>query len=198
MRLRPIVSLALVSLLAAPLALAQPGGPPPSTPPSPHRFHMVRGMSDGMRDGFRIAPPGMWWKNPDLVTKLNLTADQQKRMDDIFQKSRLELIDLKATLEKQEVVLQPMLAENPPDTNKVLSQIDSIAHARADLERANARMLLGIRGVLTPDQWTKLQDWDHTARRRMFMMRDHQRQDDRRAPQPPAKPGDAPAPPSNP
>jgi len=198
MRLRPIASLALVSLLTAPLALAQPSSPPPPSPTGPHRFHEERGMSDGMRDGFRIAPPGMWWKNADLVTKLNLTADQQKRMDDIFQKSRLELIDLKATLEKQEVVLQPMLAENPPDTNKVLAQIDSIAHARADLERANARMLLGIRGVLTPDQWTKLQDWDHAARRRMFMMRDYQRRDGRRAPQPPAKPGDAPAPPSNP
>ena len=50
-----------------------------------------------------------------------------------------------------------MLSANPPDTNKVLSQIDHTAQARAELEKANARMLLGIRGVLTPDQWTKLQ-----------------------------------------
>jgi Spy/CpxP family protein refolding chaperone len=99
----------------------------------------------------------MWWKNPDLVQKLTLTADQQKKMDDIFQQSRLQLIDLKANVEKQELILQPMLSANPPDTNKVLSQIDHVASARAELEKATARMLLGIRGVLSADQWTKLQ-----------------------------------------
>jgi Spy/CpxP family protein refolding chaperone len=105
---------------------------------------------------FHIAPGGMWWKNPSIVQKLTLTADQTKKMDDIFQKSRLELIDLKANLDKQNVTLEPMLSANPPDTGKALAQIDKVAQARADLEKANARMLLGIRGVLTPDQWTKL------------------------------------------
>lgn len=189
MRLRPIVSLALVSLLTAPLALAQqPKNAPP--PPDQHRFH----EDHSLREGLRIAPPGMWWKYPDLIAKLDLSANQQNRMDNIFQRSRLELIDLKATLEKQEVMLQPMLAENPPDTNKVLAQIDRIAHARANLERANARMLLGIRRVLTPAQWTKLEDWDQAGRSRMYMMRHRQRMDVPGGPPPTGKPGDAPAP----
>jgi len=144
-----------------------------------------------MRPDFRIAPPGMWWKNSDLVQKLTLTADQQKRMDDIFQKSRLDLIDLKAALERQEVLLQPMLAENPPDTNKVLAQIDKVAQARANLEKSNARMLLGIRGVLSPDQWTKLQS--ETRENRRMMMRRFERPDDRRTPRGPN--GNAPTPP---
>jgi Spy/CpxP family protein refolding chaperone len=110
----------------------------------------------------------MWWKNPDIAQKISLTADQQKRMDDIFQQSRLQLIDLKANVEKQEVILEPMLSANPPDTNKVLSQIDRVASARADLEKANARMLLGIRGVLSADQWTKLQEEQRENRRFLF------------------------------
>jgi len=110
----------------------------------------------------------MWWKSPDLAQKLSLTTDQQKRMDDIFQQSRLQLIDLKANVEKQEVMLEPMLAANPPDTNKVLAQIDHVASARAELEKANARMLLGIRGVLSADQWTKLQAEQRENRRIMF------------------------------
>lgn len=104
-----------------------------------------------------FGPPGMWWKNPDIAQKLNLTDDQKKRMDDIFQQSRLQLIDLKANVEKQEAQLEPMLAANPPDTNKVLAQIDLVAAARAELEKAVARMLLSIRGVLTADQWARLQ-----------------------------------------
>jgi Spy/CpxP family protein refolding chaperone len=152
--------------------LQQPVPPSPAAPMSapapmprpegPHKVHggeypPMRAGGPGMRSETRIAPPGMWWKNPDLVQKLSLSADQQKRMDDIFQQSRLQLIDLKANVEKQEVMLEPMLAANPPDTNKVLSQIDRVASARAELEKANARMLLGIRGVLSTDQWTKLQ-----------------------------------------
>ncbi len=61
--------------------------------------------------------------------------------------------------------MEPMLAANPPDTNKVLAQIDKTAQARAELEKANAKMLLGIRNVLTPDQWTKLQTEQRDNRR---------------------------------
>jgi Spy/CpxP family protein refolding chaperone len=123
----------------------------------------------------------MWWHNPDLIQKLTLTPDQQKRMDDILQQSRLQLIDLRANVEKQELLMEPMLAANPPDTAKILAQIDHTAQARAELEKANAKMLLGIRNVLTPDQWTKLQA---EGRERRHRMRGEQDEQDR-----PGRPG---------
>jgi Spy/CpxP family protein refolding chaperone len=49
------------------------------------------------------------------------------------------------------------MAADTPDEPKILAQIDKIAQARAELEKANARFLLGIRRVLTQDQWKKLQ-----------------------------------------
>ena len=110
----------------------------------------------GLGAGFRIAPGGMWWKNPMVVQRLALTPEQTKKMDGIFEQSRLQLIDLKANVEKQNALLEPLLSANPPDTVKAMAQIDKVATARAELEKANARMLLGIRGVLTPEQWTKL------------------------------------------
>jgi Spy/CpxP family protein refolding chaperone len=117
-----------------------------------------RGMMTGagMGGSLHIGPPGMWWKNPAIVSKLTLSAEQTKKMDDIFQASRLRLVDLHANVEKQDLILQPMLSANPVDQVKTLAQIDKVAQARADLEKENAKMLLGIRGVLTPDQWTKL------------------------------------------
>jgi Spy/CpxP family protein refolding chaperone len=111
-----------------------------------------------MGGGFRIGPGGMWWKNPMVVQRLSLTAEQTKKMDEIFQQSRLQLIDLKANVEKQQVMLEPLIGANPVDTAKAMAQIDKVAQARADLEKADAKMLLGIRAVLTPDQWTKLRD----------------------------------------
>jgi Spy/CpxP family protein refolding chaperone len=178
---KPLLAITFASLFLGTLAVAQQPDTAPAPPPPPDRpgqshkaFQRVITMDDA-RSHLRIGPPGMWWKNPDLVQKLSITPDQQKRMDDIFQQSRLQLIDLKAEVERQEVVLEPLLAANPPDTNKVLAQIDRAAQARAELEKANARMLLGIRTVLTPDQWTKLQAEERGNRRMMF--RDRQRPD---------------------
>lgn len=136
-------------------------GPMPSTPEAMHgpMMERFRGMHrEAMGGPFRLGPGGMWWKRPEVVERLNLTPDQVKRMDDIFQQSRIKLIDLKANVEKQEVLLEPMLSANPVDTSKAQVQIDKVADARAELEKANARMLLSVRGVLSPDQWTKLNE----------------------------------------
>jgi Spy/CpxP family protein refolding chaperone len=169
MRLKPVLSLVLFASLSGTFAVAQQpdAGAPPMGPSqhmrTPDQGH--GGWGEGMRSGFRFGPSGIWWHNSDLIQKLTLTPDQQKRMDDILQQSRLQLIDLRANVEKQELLMEPMLAANPPDTNKILSQIDHTAQARAELEKANAKMLLGIRNVLTPDQWTKLQTEERDNRR---------------------------------
>lgn len=91
------------------------------------------------------------------MERLGLTADQQKRIDAQFQQSRLKLIDLSAAVEKEEVTLEPLLEVDQPDEKTVLAQIDRIAQARAELEKANAAMLLGFRRVLSADQWKRLQ-----------------------------------------
>jgi Spy/CpxP family protein refolding chaperone len=162
--MRPIHSLALLATLTASLAVAQQpdsGSPPPGGPGQHSRMDPNRGLWGDVR----LGPPGIWWHNPDLIQKLTLTADQQKRMDDIFQQNRTQLMDLRSNLEKQESQMGPMLSADQPDTNKILAQIDHTAQARAELEKAHARMLLSIRTVLTPDQWSKLQAAEQENRR---------------------------------
>jgi Spy/CpxP family protein refolding chaperone len=99
---------------------------------------------------------GRWWENPKIATSIGLTDDQKKKMDDIYQQYRLTLVDLHATLEKQELQMRPMIEADQPDEAQVLAQIDKVAQARAELEKADARMLFEIRKTLTPDQWQKL------------------------------------------
>ena len=106
-------------------------------------------------------PAGKWWDNPELARRLNLTADQQKKMDDVFQQNRLRLIDLHAALEKEEAILEPLIEAPSPDDAKALPQIDRVAQARAELEKANARLLLGLRHVLAPEQWKMLDSEQH-------------------------------------
>ena len=110
-----------------------------------------------MERAFRMGPRGRWWDNPDVVQKLGLSTDQQKKMDDIFLQSRLKLIDQHASVEKEEAILEPLLSAEQPDETRILAQIDKVAQSRAELEKANARMLLGLRSVLTTAQWKTLQ-----------------------------------------
>ncbi|MBV8674782.1 MAG: Spy/CpxP family protein refolding chaperone [Acidobacteriaceae bacterium] len=150
-RMLPAVVLSLTSLLSLAPALAQdfhgPAGGPPGPPPMERAFH-----GGGL---------GRWWDNPNLAQQIGLTDDQKKKMDDIFQQNKLKLIDLKAAVEKQEAIMEPLIQADQPDEARILSQIDAIAQARAELEKANARMLLGIRTVLTPDQWKKVRAMVH-------------------------------------
>ena len=100
---------------------------------------------------------GKWWQNPSMVQKLGLTRDQQRRLEEVFQQNRLKLIDLTASLEREQAILDPLLAGDHPQESSVLAQFDRVAEARLELERANARMLWGFRNILSSDQWKELQ-----------------------------------------
>jgi Spy/CpxP family protein refolding chaperone len=100
---------------------------------------------------------GRWWNNPRVIEKLNLTDDQRKSMDDILQQHRDGLIDKRAGVEKAEGALEPLMSADQPNESAVLAQIDRVAQARAELEKANARFLLALRAKLSPDQWKQLQ-----------------------------------------
>ena len=100
---------------------------------------------------------GRWWNNPRVVEQLKLTDDQRKAMDGILLEHREKLIDLRASLQKAELELEPLVKDDQPNEGKILSQIDKVAQARAELEKANARFLLAIRGKLTPEQWKLVQ-----------------------------------------
>jgi Spy/CpxP family protein refolding chaperone len=101
----------------------------------------------------------LYSRTPGLpaVQKLDLTPEQRKNIDDIFQQHRLKLIDVEAALQKEELMLEPLVNAESPDDAKVLAQIDRVAQARAELEKANSRMLWQVRRVLTPDQRKQLE-----------------------------------------
>jgi len=137
-----------------------PGGPDdptagaPAPPPDPRGAQGPRHFGPPPMHGMGF---GAWWKNSEIVSKLQLSDDQVKRIEQAYLGHRLKLVDLRADLEKQELQLGPLLEADQPDEQKVASQIDQITSARGRLEKENAMMMLAIRRVLTVDQWKKLQ-----------------------------------------
>jgi Spy/CpxP family protein refolding chaperone len=193
MKLSPLL---LTLALATPMAVAQDAPPPPAQgqhPAAPMHHEHQGGFPDrggpehGGPGGFHhgehglehLMPMGAWWRNTRLTQAIGLSADQQKKMDDLLLQNRIKLIDLHASLEKEELMLDPLLDTAAFDQGKAQGEVAKIADLRAQLEKTEAGMLLSIRGVLTADQWTKLRS-----------QHDHGPQDDaRRGPDGPRGPG---------
>jgi len=152
-RTMKIAGTCVLTLAASVLAWAQGPGPNLGDGPGNGRPPFQRG---GPRPPHFGGPGGKWWANPEMVKRLGITPEQLKKMDDVLQQSRLRLIDLNATLEKEEVMMEGLMRGPQLEDAKILPAVDRIAQARAELEKANARLMLGIRHVLTPEQWEKL------------------------------------------
>ncbi len=148
----------VASFLLCAVAFAQPpqGGPGSHDGAGPQGKFEHRGGPGGEVRG--ILPPGRWWKDAEVVKAIGLNDGQVQKIEHVFQDSRVKLVDVHATLQKEELKLEPLLEAENPDEGAVLSSIDRIAAARATLEKENARMAFAIRRVLTPDQWKKLRD----------------------------------------
>lgn len=181
--------LAAGAVLAAAMAVnAQGPGQEPGAGFGEHRPPMERALGPH-------GAHGRWWNDPSMIEKLKLTDDQRKAMDAILLEHREKLIDMRASVEKAELGLEPLMHEDQPNESQILAQIDKIAQARAELEKANARFLLAIRGKLTPEQWKDLQ----AARNERMERHGWQQHSPRReggagqeAPPPPAGPGGEP------
>jgi Spy/CpxP family protein refolding chaperone len=146
------LGLAVAGVLLAGSALAQGPGSGPGAGPGfgDHRPPFERAFG---AQGDR----GRWWNNPRMVERLKLTDEQRKAFDGILLAHRETLIDLRASLEKAELSMEPLMRADQPNEGQILSQIDKVAQARAELEKANARFLLAIRSKLTAEQWKQLQ-----------------------------------------
>ena len=139
-------------LLAGTMALGQgPGGGMGAGPGFGDRQPPME-RAFGPQDGH-----GRWLNNPKEVERLKLTDVQRKAFDSILLEHREKLIDLRAGLQKAELALEPLMGDDQPNEAKILAQIDKVAQARAELEKANAGFLLAIRARLTPEQWKLIQ-----------------------------------------
>ncbi|HWR37076.1 MAG TPA: periplasmic heavy metal sensor [Clostridia bacterium] len=101
--------------------------------------------------------PRAWWKDSEMAKELNLTDQQKNQLEQAFIQNRLNLIDLRAAVEKEETKLQPLIGADKIDEGQINAQLDALVAARGRLEKASALMSVNMRRVLTQEQWKKLQ-----------------------------------------
>ena len=148
-----------------------PGGGPgggmggPGGPAGFGNSHFPGGGSDAnrrdsagtQRNGLQLGPPGRWWDDKHFAKSLKLRTDQQLRMDSLFEQNRPILLRRFEALGGEQLRMESLLHASVLDEGSLYAQIDRIAQARAELEKANTHYLLQIRGEMDPDQIARLQ-----------------------------------------
>jgi len=109
-----------------------------------------------VHNGPMFAPSLRFWNDKKTVKSLNLRPDQQKRMDDLFNSSKDNLVSLYDNLQHEQLRYNSMSRDDMQDEGKVFAQIDRVSQARADLEKARAHLFLQIRKEMDPPQLEEL------------------------------------------
>ena len=152
-------------LLTAGLALAQNDNQSPPEKVIRERKMVINGVP-GM--------PGMpgfghdWWRNSEIAQAINLTDTQKQQLNQIFASHRASLIQARGNVEIEEGKLSDLLDQDQPQQDQVLAQMTQLQNARNAMEKEFTIMSLAFRGVLTPDQWKKLQVVTKERMRNMF------------------------------
>ena len=104
--------------------------------------------------------PGKWWRRDEVAQKLELTRDQQSRLDRIFLAVADDLIDAKASVQKLELALRGELDRQELRRAEIQRIAAQLSAARARLFERELMMLADMREVLDAEQWHRLRNMD--------------------------------------
>jgi hypothetical protein len=135
------------------------GGMPSNTgvsgAPMPNTSRENNTMST-VHSGLQLGPPGRWWDDKHYVKALHLRSEQQKRMDSLFEQNKASLVSKYQALQQEESKMEALSHADALDEGALFAQIDRVAQARADLEKANTHLMLQVRKEMDADQTARL------------------------------------------
>ena len=103
-------------------------------------------------------PPGKWWRRPEIVQTLNLSEEQQNKLENIFRTSSGDLIDLRGEVEKLNINLRGDLDQSQLDRATIRRDAQRLSDARTRLFERELMMLVDMRAVLTDMQWNRMRN----------------------------------------
>jgi len=107
---------------------------------------------------FAQLPPGKWWRRPEIVQTLSLSDEQQDRLESIFRASAVDLIDLKADVDKSAIALRGELDRPQLDRAAIHRVALHLSEARGRLFDRELMMLVEMRSVLSDQQWNRMRN----------------------------------------
>jgi Spy/CpxP family protein refolding chaperone len=103
-------------------------------------------------------PPGKWWENERLATAIDLTDDQRAQIRELVYGHAHRMIDLKADVQRSELELVALVTKSDFEAAEARQAFAGLQRARQALDTERFEMLLGVRALLTDEQWQKIQE----------------------------------------
>jgi len=114
-------------------------------------------------------PGGKWWRMPMLTQKLNVTVEEQGKLDSLFVQNRRQMIDLKSSVSKEVLELEEALDKKLFDDAECMDRFKKLQTARANLAAERFKYLLEVRKLLGNERYQQLKA--KFQERRMYRMK---------------------------
>jgi hypothetical protein len=112
-------------------------------------------------------PPGKWWRREEVARQLELTRDQQDKLDEVFRVAANGLIDARAEVDKLQIALRGELDRAQLRRQELQRLATQLTQARGKLFERELMMLADMRGSLNEEQWSRLRTHLDRAQERM-------------------------------
>jgi Spy/CpxP family protein refolding chaperone len=99
-----------------------------------------------------------WWRDHALLPRLDLEPARRAQLEETYAAARTRLDQLSATTTAAEAELAAVTHAAEPDEHAFAARLDRMVAAREQFESEHVRLLLTVRGILTPQQWQRLQE----------------------------------------
>lgn len=121
---------------------------------------------------FDMPAQGKWWHDQHMISTLNLSQEQSKKIEKIFSHHRKELLKLSALLRQRYLMLENFLESQAQevDRERLSKMVDAVQEARSNLEKSRLMMLLEVRRVLSREQTDTLRRMRREMMRHMGQM----------------------------
>lgn len=123
-------------------------------------FFMVSGIclakGPGPMGEAKMLPDGKWWKMPKIAQDLDLTGEEQTKLDDLFIQSKRKMIDLKSDVEKEKLELEQIMEKKDFDEPACMAIFKKLKDAGTRLATERFGFLVEVRKLLGADRFLKL------------------------------------------
>ena len=117
---------------------------------------MVAASAMANRHGGRHGPVGMLGSIERGVDQLELTAENRKATDAIFDQARAQLRALRDPSRVAHEQMRTLLDQQSPSLEAVLAQADAIGALQLEAKKTELEAMVRVRQLLTAEQWQQL------------------------------------------
>jgi Spy/CpxP family protein refolding chaperone len=99
-----------------------------------------------------------WWNNPQYMEALKLTDGDIQQLDQAYETSSLDMIELKGQVEAARLKLQYMMEKEDLDEPAMEAQYNRLEEARAALGKERFSFFVQVRKIIGPQRFSKLME----------------------------------------